>query len=536
LNGSSIAVNGGGVTVDGSKATITSAGTYHLNGPLADGQIIVNTDDGGMVTLVLDGVDIHSSTSAPIYVKSAEETLIVLADGTENLVSDAESYVLEDEESDEPNAAIFSKDDLTIYGSGSLTVDANFNDGIASKDGLIIGGGVITVDSVDDGIRGKDYIVVKDGNITVSAQGDGLKSDEDADATKGYIAIEGGVIDINCGGDAIQGQTAVMITDGKFNLFSGGGHNARIAESTSAKGIKAGVSLRIDGGTFNIDSADDALHSNGSLVVNGGSFVLATGDDAMHADSTLQVNGGQFTITDSYEGIESAVITINAGDIHIISNDDGINVSAGNDGSGTNLGPGAGGGGRPGRAGPGQDWFAFSGDDYLYINGGYIVIDAAGDGIDVNGSIEMTDGVVIVNGPTEQMNGALDCIGAFNMHGGFLVAAGSAGMAEGPDATSTQYSVLINLNGTLEAGALFQIQNGDGDAVLTFAPTKRYQSVAFSSPELTGGTTYVAYYGGSSTGTLTDGLYQGGIYTPGTNLGSFTLSAIATRLGSGRRF
>jgi len=540
LNGSSITVDGEGATVDGSTATITSAGTYSLSGSLADGQIIVDTDDQGVVRLVLDGVDIHSSTSAPINVTNAEEVVIVLSDNAENHVSDAESYVLEDPDDDEPNAAIFSKDDLAIYGNGSLTVDANYNDGIASKDGLVIAGGTITVTSVDDGIRGKDYLIVEDGHITVHAQGDGLKADNDQDATKGYILIEGGVIDITAGGDAIQGQTDVMIADGEFTLTSGGGSSSRIGDDTSAKGIKAGVNVNIDGGTFTIDCADDAIHSNAHIVINGGAFVLASGDDGMHADATLTINGGDFDITDSYEGIESAVITINGGEIHITSWDDGINVSAGNDGSGTMLGPGAGGamgpGGRPGRGGgPGQDWFAQSGDYYLYVNGGYVVIDAAGDGLDVNGSVEMTNGVVIVNGPTMQMNGALDHI-SFKITGGFLVAVGSSGMAEAPSESSTQYSLLLNLNGTLQAGVPFHIQGSDGREIVTFSPAKEYQSIAFSSPELSNGATYDVFYGGSSTGTVNDGLYQGGTYTAGTNLGSFTVSGMVTRLGSGRRF
>lgn len=255
----------------------------------------------------------------------------------------------------------------------------------------------------------------------------------------------------------------------------------------------------------------------------------------MHADATLTINDGRFDITDSYEGIESAVITINGGDIHITSWDDGINVSAGSDGSGTMLGPGAGGRSGPGGGrGPGQDAFAYSGDDYFYVNGGYIVVNAAGDGIDINGSIEMTDGVVIVNGPTEQMNGALDCIGTFNIHGGFLVAVGSAGMAETADASSTQHSLLLNLDGTLQAGDLFHIESSDGVEVLTFAPAKRYQSIALSSAALKDGVTYDVYYQGSSTGTVEDGLYQGGTYTAGTQLGSFTISGMVTRLGNTR--
>jgi hypothetical protein len=178
LDGNSITVDGEGVTVDGSQATITSAGTYCLSGSLADGQIIVNTEDAEVVRLILNGVDLQSSTSAPIYIVNAEETVIILADTTENTITDGTTYVFEAADVDEPNAAIFSMSDLTISGNGSLTVKGNFNDGIASKDGLIIASGTITVNSVDDGIRGKDYLVVKDGNITVNAQGDGLKSDK----------------------------------------------------------------------------------------------------------------------------------------------------------------------------------------------------------------------------------------------------------------------------------------------------------------------------------------------------------------------
>jgi hypothetical protein len=536
LNGNSITVDGDGVTVDGSKATITSAGTYSLSGSLTDGQIIVNTKDEDIVRLILDGVNISSATSAPIYVMSAEETVIVLADNAENYVSDGESYIFADPEEDEPNAAIFSKDDLTIYGNSSLTVNGNFNDGLASKDGLIITSGTITVSSVDDGIRGKDYLVVKDGNITLNVQGDGLKSDNDQDDTKGYISIETGIINITSGGDAIQAQTDVLIADGEFILSSGGGSNSRIDASTSAKGIKAGVNLNIDGGTMAINSADDAIHSNGSLVINGGTFVIATGDDALHADATLEINGGEMSITDSFEGLESAVITINGGDIHITSSDDGLNVVADDAGFGMVQGPGP--GGRPGRGGmpgpggmPGQDAFTYSGDNYLYINGGYMVIEAAGDGIDVNGAIEMTDGVVIVNGPTERMNSALDYMASFKMTGGFLVAAGSVGMAQAPDASSTQYSVLLNFNSTLRAGTLIHVQTGEGHEILTFSPTKPYQSIALSSPELVNGETYDVYYGGSSTGTANDGLYQDGTYTSGTKYTSFTISDMVTRLG-----
>jgi len=364
-----------------------------------------------------------------IFVKGAEKTVIVLADNTDNHITDGKSYIFEDSEEDEPNAAIFSKDDLTIYGNGSLTVDGNYNDGIASKDGLIIKSGSITVNSVDDGIRGKDYLIVKDGIISVDAKGDGLKSDNDEDVTKGYILIEDGAINIGSGEDAIEAETDVLITDGEITLSSGGGSNKSVSGTSSAKGIKGNVCLIVDDGTVTINSADDAIHSNGSLAINGGFFDISSGDDGIHADSVLGVNGGDIHITKSYEGIESrSVIVINGGDIHITSSDDGLNVAGGNDGSGFHGGPGD---------------ISSSGDFYLYINGGYIVINAAGDGIDSNGSIVMTDGIVIIHGPTSNMNGALDHA-SFKITGGLLVAAGSSGMAQAPGTSSTQYSLLLN--------------------------------------------------------------------------------------------
>lgn len=527
LEGNTISTSGLGVVVDGSTATITAAGTYSLSGSLNDGQIIVNTESNAIVRLILNGVDIYSSTSAPIYIQKSEETMIVLAEGSQNTIVDSTDYILENSDSDEPNAAIFSTSDLTIYGGGSLSVEGNYNDGIASKDGLIIASGTITVEAVDDGIRGKDYLVVENGVITVNAGGDGLKADNAEDATKGFISIEAGVLNITSAGDAITAETDVMVSGGEFTITSGGGSNAWVDENTSAKGIKGLVSVNIDYGSFTFDCADDAIHSNGTITINNGTFDIATGDDGMHADASLTINGGTIQISESYEGLESAVISLNGGEIHIASSDDGINVASGNDGSGVNPGFG---GGRPG--GPGQDTFNYSGDTYLYINGGYIYVDANGDGLDINGAIVMTGGTVLVNGPTENMNGALDYDAGFTISGGFLVAVGSAGMAQAPGQASSQNSLLINFSSTIPAGTLIHIQNSAGEEILTFSPTKRYQSLAFSSAELVNGETYTISYGGSSSGSQADGLYQGGSYSSGSQYTSFTVSGTVTMIGA----
>ena len=527
LNGNAIEASGASVTVEGSTVTITAAGTYRFTGTLNDGQILVNTVDTQTVRLILNGVDLKNSSTAPIYVVAADEVVIVLTDNTVNQVSDGSNYVFATSDTTEPNAAIFSLADLTIFGNGSLTVTGNFNDGITSKDGLVISSGTLNITAVDDGIRGKDYIVVEDGNLTIQAQGDGLVSDNEEDATRGYISIEGGTFNITAGGDGIQAMTDVLIAAGDFTMNTGGGSSAGVDKTISAKGIKGVVSVSIDGGTFTINSSDDAIHSNNSITINNGTFSLASEDDGIHADTLVTINNGTVDITKSYEGIESATITVNAGNIQVVSSDDGINISGGNDGSGAIPG------GQPG--GRGQDMFSSSGK-FLSINGGTIYVDANGDGMDVNGSIVMTGGVVLVNGPVENMNGALDYDGTFTISGGFFVAAGSAGMAMAPSASSSQNSVLINLDSGLQAGTLFHIQNSAGEDILTFAPTKQYQSISFSSAELVQGSTYEVYTGGSTTGTLIDSLAQGGAYSGGTQVTSFTVSSVVTQIGSSGGF
>ncbi|MBN1261029.1 MAG: carbohydrate-binding domain-containing protein, partial [Anaerolineae bacterium] len=182
LSGDTVTVSGDGVGVEGSAVTITSAGAYHLSGTLDDGQIIVDTEDVGVVTLILNGVDVACTTGAPLYVANAEKAVVTLAAGSVNTLIDGASYVFADPETEEPNAALFSNDDLTINGEGALTVQANYNNGIASDDALKITGGVLTVVAVHDGIQGKDYVAIKAGSITVMAGNDGVQATSTEDA------------------------------------------------------------------------------------------------------------------------------------------------------------------------------------------------------------------------------------------------------------------------------------------------------------------------------------------------------------------
>lgn len=529
LNKTSIKVDGSGASATDSIVTITAAGTYIVSGTLTDGQIKVNASKEDTVRIILNGVDITSSTTSPIYVQQADKMILTLADKTENKVSDATEYSYPDITTDEPDAAIFSKDDLTINGSGALNISGNYNNGIASKDDLVITDGTITVDAKNHALRGKDSVSILAGTFVLKAGNDGIQTNNSEDTTKGWIGIDGGTYTITAAHDGIQAESSLLISNGNFTIKTGAGSDSQTSVTTttstteensnSYKALKATEQLTIQDGSFTLNAEDDALHTNGIITINGGEFSISTGDDGMHADDTLTINAGTIDIKKSYEGLEAAFIVIKDGTIHVTSSDDGINAAGGSDGTTDEIGPG------------GQKDNFSSGSDYgLTITGGRIVVDAGGDGLDSNGDIDMSGGVVLVNGPTDNGNGAIDFDGTFNLNGGTLVASGSSGMAETPSTSSTQASLNLIFSNTQQAGTLVHIEDENGDEVLTFAPTKNFQSIVISTPDMLQGSKYTLYSGGSHSGTTTDGLYQNGSYTIGTQLTTATLTDVSTSI------
>lgn len=520
LNSSSITVDPSVATVSGSKVTITSAGTYNITGTLTDGQIIVKTEDEGNVRLILSGVNINCSSGSPLYISKAKKAIVILSNGTDNYMSDGTTYTLVN---GEPGGTIFSNSYLSFSGEGSLTVTANYKDGISSDDGLLFNCGKISVTSADDGIRGKDFVIVRKGNITIKSKGDAIKSDNDESDLLGYISIDYGIFDIIASaGDAINAQTKLTITDGIFNITTGsgavistgsanpggpgGGGSSGYSGTISEKALKATVSLKIEKGTFSINSADDALHSNTDIVVNDGNFTIASGDDAIHADGSIIINGGTLNISKCYEGMESPSITVNGGDISLVSVDDSFNATMG---SATESNDGS----------------------CLYINGGNIMVNTSGgDGIDSNGSVVMTSGTVIAHGPASSPEVGIDVNGSFNVSGGLLLASGpnSGNMIEAISTTSSQYCIKTTISSTLSSATLFHIQNAEGVDLVTYKPVRTTYYIVFSSPELESGVSYSIYTGGTSTGTLNKGLYSGGTYSGGTLKKTVTISSKLT--------
>ncbi|TVU58741.1 carbohydrate-binding domain-containing protein [Paenarthrobacter nitroguajacolicus] len=425
-----------GVAVDGNTVTISAAGTYRLSGSLSDGQIVVAAGDSDTVRIVLDGVELGNSTGSPFVVQGADEAIVYLEDGSTNTLTDATAY--SDQGEDAPNSALYSMADLTIAGTGSLAVNGKFNDGIVSKDGLVLASGKVTVDAVDDGIRGKDYTVLLDGAYQVTAGGDGVKADNETDEGRGWLMVSGGALTVNAG------------------------------------------------------------------------------DDGVKAFNTLTVTGGTVTVAESEEGLEAQHIVISGGDVAVTSNDDGVNASGG---SSTSTDTGAGMGGGMGGAGMGGGETV--GDYTVEVSDGTLTIDAQGDGLDSNGNATISGGTVVVNGPTNDGNGALDVNGELTVTGGTVAAAGSAGMAVTPGTSSTQSGVQLTFDSSVAAGTPVHIVDSSGAVVATFVTTKTIASLVFSSSAITDGATYTVYTGGSSeakagvtTGSI-DGAEEQGTVTAG---------------------
>lgn len=518
--GDSVSIEGEGAAANGSDITITQEGIYRITGTLQDGQLLIHTD--GKVQLVLDGASLSCSDSAPIYVQQADKCFLTLADGTENTVTDGSAYVYAQEGVNEPDAAIFSADSLTLNGSGTLYVKGNYNEGITSKDDIVITGGTIHVEAVGNGIKGKDYVAVAGGEITVTAGADGIKSNNAEEAGRGFVYVQDGTLTVTAQEDAIQAETELISEGGRFTLTAGGGSanaapqmnndfgggrggfegwggfgnwgdydetDSEEDTSVSTKTMKAGTLLYIAGGEYTLDSADDGLHSNGNLIIAGGTAEIRAGGDGIHADAQADLAGGTVQVLQSGEGVEAAGILVLDGEITVTASDDGFNASDGTAQGGMGV---------------------YSDGAALEIAGGSVYVNADGDGLDSNGNMLISGGTVIVDGPTNSGNGALDGNGTMQCTGGLLIAAGSSGMAEYP--SGTQNTAVITLDASQPGGTEVTICDADGKTIISHTPAKQFNSFIVSSPDLVSGETYT-------------------VYTNGTEVGSFTAENVLSYIG-----
>ncbi|MBE6679264.1 MAG: carbohydrate-binding domain-containing protein [Ruminococcaceae bacterium] len=468
---------------------IKSGGTYTLSGTKKDTTILIDAGDSD-VQLILNGVTVQNNNGPAIYIRSADKVIITLADGTVNTISDGSNYSVTDSDST-LDAAIFSKADLTVNGSGTLVLNGNYKHGIVSKDDLIISSGTLNVTAKNVGLSGKDCVKINSGNITINAGSDGVRSDNDEDTSKGYVYLYGGTVSITAGNDGIQAETVINIEDVNLTVTAGGGSSGYLTSSEeSYKGLKAVSDIYITGGTFDLNAKDDCIHSNGTITISGGKYTLSSSDDGIHADTDLAISGSatELTVNKSYEGIEATNIVITDGRISIVASDDGINAAGGNN---STMGTG----GRPGKGS-----FSF-GNGSIQISGGDIYINMSGDGLDANGTLAITGGSIVVSGPNRGDTAILDFDTTGNITGGIFVGTGASSMSQNFSSSSTQGAMMI-ATGSQASGTVVTLTDSGGNTLISRETESEYSCVILSHPEIKAGETYTLT-AGTYTATIT---------------------------------
>lgn len=543
-----------GYEIEGTDVSITAAGTYVFSGDCDDGSITVKKGVTG-VTLVLNGLTLTNADSAAITLNKTAEAALIAAAGSENTVADTAG-------ANDENAAVKVKSgaSLSLSGTGTLTACGNAKNGIKGASDAVITVDELTLNikAADDGLSCDDELTIKGGRVNITAGGDAVKASPDTD-------------------DAENPDTTslgnVTISGGTFAVTANGGHTTALTDdSASCKGLKAGKTLTVSGGTFTVDSADDALHAN-DVTVSGGTLTLASGDDAVHADNDLVVgvqgssstSNPKIDITASYEGLEGTTVSVYSGDIDVVASDDGVNAANSD-------------------LGERSDKYAIN------IAGGDLYIDAGSDGLDSNNNITMTGGKVEVYGADAMMDAAIDYDGTFTLSGGTLFGAGmepgagtqayvavgetspsgghggmgggqgmtrptdesgnpmtrpdktDGGMQTPPDGADGQQ------NGTrpekpsddkngwaggkgqsanresalgIKKGSVITVQDASGKTLYTATALGSMSSVIFSSSDIKEGETYTVLVDGASVGTATAKLgtstSDGGSFAPGPN-------------------
>ena len=531
LNGTSASASADSVKISGTTITITEEASYVISGTLNDGRIVVEADDSAKLQIVLNGVNMNSENTAVLYILSADKVFVTLADGTENVLSNGGTF----ESIDENNidGTVFSRQDLTFNGSGTLTVTSPAGHGIVCKDDLVFTGGTYMVTSASHGLDVNDSVRIADASITMDAGKDGIHAENTDDASLGFVYILSGTMDIEAEGDGISAGAYLQVQDGTIHLLAGGGYENGTSKSSasyggfkgggkpgrssaktvpeenstnmmppeesssmttseessnSMKGLKAVSGILISNGRITIDSADDSIHSNTSVIMNGGTFEIASGDDAVHADDTLTITDCDMIISKSYEGLEAQKLYVKGGTIVLNATDDGLNASGGTDSSGMT-------GGRDGMFGGKRQ---SSGNGVIEISGGNLTIYASGDGLDSNGTLTISDGYIYVANPTAGDTSIIDADVSPVITGGTFVSTGSTTMMAQTFASSSTQGVITCTTGTQSPGSVVTVKDSNGNSVISYEVEYSCAMVIISSPDIVKGDAYMLTIGSTS--------------------------------------
>ena len=509
------------IRILGGNITVSSAvkdGIHAKDGFfMEDGNVEVTSDgdgvDAGNDNIEISGgvLTVHSQSDEVSAVKC--DSTLIMTDG-----------LLDIEVSGDKSKGLNSNMEIILYGgivdintSGGVILEASgqgydpsYCSAIKSETLVMINGASVTINSTGEagrGISSDGDIVISGGSLEITASGDGdtytnIEGDNDAYHgaclnADGNISIIDGNVTLSHSGDGGKGIT----TD--TDLLIGGSGNEPIIEITTT-----GERITISSGGWPPGSGDydeaKAVKADGNITIESGEITIDSADDGLKTLDTITINDGTINIIQSEEAIEGPNIIINGGNISLVSHDDGLNATYGNGGE-QNDG------------------------SLLEINGGYIYINSSnGDPLDSNGNIHINGGVIVVHGPQSSPEVGMDVNGSCIVTGGFLVVSGTnSNMTENASPSSTQYCVLLRTNQQVSANTIFHIEDNAGNSLLTFKPVRSYYSIIFSSDQLSSGTTYKVYTGGSCTGTPVNGLYEGGTYSGGTLKTTFSLSNMA---------
>ena len=548
--GDTVRIDGSGVSMDNDgDVKIEQGGIYRISGETEDGRIVVSAD-GEDVVLILDGASIRCPDDEAVYFKAASSAEVRLAAGRENTLISGDSPaedVPEDEDEDASGAALRANCPMTITGEGRLTVLGDINNGIASSQAFVIESGTISVTAVNDGVKSKTDLTVRGGTLDISAAMDGIQAE-------GELTLEGGDVNIltgagSAGADMKISDSSMMGQPGGMGgpggrrngqtasneaRSSGGEGSGEAADGMSAsaemddlgdaydadsdsgshKGLKAGTTITIRGGSFSLDCQDDAIHSDGDVVISGGSLRILSGDDGVHGDQSLTISGGTLELLYCYEGLEAQNILIEDGYIDIVAQDDGMNVNGGSFG-----GPGG-----PSREASGEDTEL----PVLRITGGVVLVDSGGDGLDSNGSIYIEGGEVYVSGPSTNWDAAIDYgegSSEFVVTGGTVMAAGYSGMAEAPDSSDGAQCFIYYVSDTYcDDGALVRLTDASGNLIAERSFAHSFNCVVISSLLLEENGSYILTMGGTEipielNGSSYSNRSRGGFGGPGMSSG-----------------
>lgn len=476
LSDEGITAQGEGIITDDTTVTITQAGTYILSGSLSNGQIRIEASNEDRVILVLNTVEISNADSAVIYGLQADKTTIILAEGSENIISDGSTYVYgenDNEEDEEPNAAIFSKDDLFLTGKGSLKINANYNNAVQSKDDLVIADGNYEITCVHNAFHGKDSLTILDGSFNIDAG-------HNAFHTKGNLVTDGGTFTIKAAKKGFHADEQLVINGGNIDI------------TASYEGME-GFKIIFNGGNTNIVASDDGINAT-----------KTTDDATENTDANTNKNADENTN-------ENTINTDDADKKPMGEKPSGEMPSGemprGERPSGEMPSGEIPKGERPSGEMPSGAMPQRGGMDEviegceIVINDGIITINASGDGMDSNGNIYQNGGEVYINGPEGNGDGALDYNGVYDICAGTLSAAGSTGMAQSVSASSTQPAIM--LKALIQPQSEITILDKSKNQIFSHTAVKKAECIVISDSSLKLNEEYTILLDGNEISTVT---------------------------------